>query len=106
MVFDGSCKSKSGLSLNDVLFKGPILQDDLIVIVTRFRTHKYAFSADIKKMYRQVWVDNADRDYQCILWRGDPNEPIKKYRLCTVTYETVPASFLLVACRGVPNGGG
>ncbi|CAI6373559.1 unnamed protein product [Macrosiphum euphorbiae] len=49
-------------------------------------------------MYRQVWVDNADRDYQRILWRGDPNEPIKKYRLCTVTYGTVPASFLSVAC--------
>ncbi|CAI6357820.1 unnamed protein product [Macrosiphum euphorbiae] len=76
----------------------PILQDDLTLIVTRFRTHKYAFSADIKKMYRQVWVDNADRDYQRILWRGDPNEPIKKYRLCTVTYGTVPASFLSVAC--------
>lgn len=32
------------------------------------------------------------------MWRGDPNEPIKKYRLCTVTYGTVPASFLSVAC--------
>ncbi|CAI6362986.1 unnamed protein product [Macrosiphum euphorbiae] len=98
VVFDGSCKSDSGLSLNDVLLKGPMLQNDLTLIVARFRTHKYAFSADIKKMYRQVWVDNADRDYQRILWRGDPNEPINKYRLCTVTYGTVPASFLSVAC--------
>lgn len=49
VVFDGSCKSDSGLSLNDVLLKGPMLQDDLTLIVARFRTHKYAFSADIKK---------------------------------------------------------
>jgi len=93
VVFDGSCKSDSGLSL-----KGFMLQGDLTLTVARFHTHKYAFSADIKKMYRQVWVDNADRDYQRILWRGDPNESIKKYRLCTVTYGTVPASFLSVAC--------
>uniref|UniRef100_A0A2S2PTX9 Integrase catalytic domain-containing protein n=1 Tax=Schizaphis graminum TaxID=13262 RepID=A0A2S2PTX9_SCHGA len=98
VVFDGSCKSETGLSLNDVLLKGPILQEELTLIVARFRTHKYAFSADIKKMYRQVWVDTADQDYQRILWRSDPNEPIKKYRLCTVTYGTVPASFLSVAC--------
>ncbi|XP_025191756.1 uncharacterized protein LOC112592006 [Melanaphis sacchari] len=60
VVFDGSCKSESGLSLNDVLLKGPILQNELILIVARFRTQKYAFSADIKKMYSQVWVDKAD----------------------------------------------
>lgn len=98
VVFDGSCKTDSGLSLNDVLYKGPVLQDDLILIVIRFRTHRYAFSADIKKMYRQVWVDSNDRNYQRILWRDKINEPIKTYRLCTVTYGTVPASFLSVAC--------
>ncbi|XP_022165743.1 uncharacterized protein LOC111030521, partial [Myzus persicae] len=49
-------------------------------------------------MYRQVWVDSNGRNYQRILWRDKINEPIKTYRLCTVTYGTVPASFLSVAC--------
>jgi len=97
LYFDGSYTPESGLSLNDVLLKGSILLDELTLIVTRFCVHKYAFSADIKKMYRQIWINNANRDYQRILWRGDPNEPIKKYRLCTVTYGTVPTSFLSVA---------
>ncbi|KAF0704031.1 Integrase catalytic domain-containing protein [Aphis craccivora] len=54
VVFDGSCKSESGLSLNDVLLKGLISQDELTLIVAKFRVHKYAFSADIKKIYRQI----------------------------------------------------
>lgn len=98
VVFDSLCKTESGLSLNDVLLKGATLQDELILIIARFRTHNYAFSADIKIMYRQVWIDKADRDYQRILWRDDPNGAIKKYRLGTVTYGTVSASFLSVAC--------
>jgi len=45
-----------------------MLQDDLILIVVRFRTPRYAFLADIKKMYRQIiWLDSNGRDYQRIL---------------------------------------
>lgn len=57
VVFDASCKSSSGISLNDALMVGPAIQQDLFSIVTRFRTHQYALSADITKMYRQIWVD-------------------------------------------------
>jgi len=53
VVFDASSKTDTGLSLNDVLMKGPVIQEELIKIITRFRTHKYAFSSDITKMYRK-----------------------------------------------------
>ncbi len=51
VVFDASCKSDNGISLNDTLLKGPVLQGDLLFILTRFRTHNYVLSADIIKMY-------------------------------------------------------
>ncbi|XP_075210280.1 uncharacterized protein LOC142317608 [Lycorma delicatula] len=47
-------------------------------------------------MYRQIRVNDADCELQRILWRSHPEEPIKQYKLKTVTYGTAPASFLAV----------
>jgi hypothetical protein len=38
VVFDGSCRSHNGLSLNDTLFVGPTIQQDLYSIVLQFRS--------------------------------------------------------------------
>jgi len=37
VVFDASCRSSSGVSLNDALLLEPIVQQDLISILMRFR---------------------------------------------------------------------
>lgn len=97
-VFNASSPTSSGYSLNDVLMKGPVLQEDLFSIMVRFRTKKFAFTADIEKMYRQVRVKEEDRKLQCILWRDKPSEPIRTYELNTVTYGTKPASYLATKC--------
>ena len=73
VVFDGSAKSSSGISLNDLLHVGPVVQPDLYSIVLRFRTHHICFTADIAKMYRQILVHPDDRDLQRILWRPTPD---------------------------------
>jgi hypothetical protein len=49
-------------------------------------------------MYRQIKVIKDQRNYQRILWREKPDLPIKTYQLTTVTYGTVPASFLAIGC--------
>ncbi|XP_023289526.1 uncharacterized protein LOC111674256 [Orussus abietinus] len=67
VVFDGSAKTTSGLSLNDVQRVGPTVQDDLFSIILRFRKHTFVISADITKMYRQINVYKAERDFQRIL---------------------------------------
>lgn len=43
VVFDGSAKSSSGVSINDVLMTGPTIQNDLIAILLRFRGCQYVF---------------------------------------------------------------
>ncbi|XP_022170758.1 uncharacterized protein LOC111034046 [Myzus persicae] len=98
VVFDGSCKTTSGLNLNDVLLKGPNIQQELVCILARFRTHHYALSADITKMNRQIWIESKHRRYQMIIWSEEVNQPIKIYQLKTVTYGTTPASYLSTAC--------
>ncbi|GFY72408.1 uncharacterized protein TNIN_327651 [Trichonephila inaurata madagascariensis] len=37
-------------------------------------------------MFRQIKVHEEDVDWQRILWRDSPTEPIKEYRLLTLTY--------------------
>lgn len=98
VVFDASCKSSSGLSLNDALMIGPVVQQDLMSILMRFRTFAYVFVADVIKMYRQILVNPAQTKLQRILWRADTKSEIETYELTTVTYGTAPASYLATRC--------
>ena len=98
VVFDASCKSSNGVSLNDTMLVGPKLQPDLFEILTKFRFYRYALTADIAKMYRQVLIHESHRNFQCILWRNDSEEPVHILRLKTVTYGTSAAPFLAVRC--------
>ncbi|XP_058837171.1 uncharacterized protein LOC131693407 [Topomyia yanbarensis] len=93
-VFDASCKSCSGLSLNDVLLAGPTIQDSLLSIVLRFRIHAFVITGDIAKMYRQILVHPADQPLQRIFWREKRSDSLKTYQLLTVTYGTNSAPFL------------
>ncbi|XP_072403050.1 uncharacterized protein [Diabrotica undecimpunctata] len=96
VVFDGSCSSSSGWSLNDIQMVGPTIQNDLFHILLRFRQHKYVVSADICKMYRQVSIHPPQRNLQQILWREKPSDPLLEFQLNTVTYGTSSASYLAI----------
>ncbi|XP_018377833.1 PREDICTED: uncharacterized protein LOC108770661 [Trachymyrmex cornetzi] len=98
VVFDASAKNNQGVSLNDALLIGPVLQDNLIDIVLRFRFYKVAITADLQKMYRQVLVHHDEREFQRILWRFSPDEPVQEYHLNTVTYGQSCASYLAIRC--------
>lgn len=96
VVFDASCKTSSGKSLNDMLRTGPQIQEDIVNIQLRFRMKKVALVADVVKMYRQVLVEDNDKSLQRILWRFNSEEQIKVYELNTVTYGTACAPFLAI----------
>ncbi|XP_015119530.1 uncharacterized protein LOC107042842 [Diachasma alloeum] len=96
VVFDGSARSSSGVSLNEALMVGPTIQDDILSLVLRFRLHNYIFTGDIEKMYRQVLIRPEDTKYQRILWREHGN--INTYELQTVTFGLSSAPFLAVRC--------
>ncbi|XP_055370715.1 uncharacterized protein LOC129605155 [Condylostylus longicornis] len=98
VVFDASCKTTSGVSLNDIMMKGPKVQSDLFNILLRFRMYKYVVTADIKQMYRQIMVADEDRKLQMIMWRSKPQNKIKYYQLNTVTYGTRSAPYLATRC--------
>ncbi|XP_055612618.1 uncharacterized protein LOC129759241, partial [Uranotaenia lowii] len=94
VVFDASAKTSTGSSLNEALLVGPVVQDDLLSIIMRFRTYPVAVVADIEKMYRQIWLHPDDTPCQRIFWRFDQNGPLRTYELQTVTYGLGPSSYL------------
>ncbi|XP_070074043.1 uncharacterized protein [Drosophila takahashii] len=98
VVFDASSRTSTQVALNDILMVGPTIQEELYSTLLRFRLHKFALAADVKKMYRQVIVDEADRNFQLIVWRRDPSESLKIFKLNTVTYGTSPAPYLAFRC--------
>ncbi|XP_038106567.1 uncharacterized protein LOC119766204 [Culex quinquefasciatus] len=98
VVFDGSCGTSSGVSLNDALMVGPVVQSDLLSTVLRFRLHRVALIADVEKMYRQIRVTLSDQRLQRIYWRDNEDEPVKTYELSTVTYGTSSAPYLATRC--------
>ncbi|GFX26435.1 pro-Pol polyprotein [Trichonephila clavipes] len=96
VVFDGSAKSSNGVYLNDKLMVGPQLQTDLTTLFVRFKTHKIAITADIGKMYRQITLQ--DSDFQRIVSRNSPFEPIQDFRLTRIAYGTASAPYLAIKC--------
>ena len=72
VVCDGSAKTKKGnLSLNECLFRGPVILEDLGGLLMRFRSHKIAIVADIEKAFLQIGILPEDRDVTRILWVKD-----------------------------------
>ncbi|XP_070170716.1 uncharacterized protein [Polyergus mexicanus] len=94
VVFNASCKTSNGSTLNNHLMTGPKLQRDLSSIILRWRQFRYVYTADIEKMFRQIRVHRDDVDFLRIFWRSNINSPIQSYRLLTVTYGTAPAPYL------------
>ena len=92
-VFDASAKSSSGVSLNDTLLVGPTIHPPLIDVLLRFRMHRVAMTADVSKMYRAIELAPDDRDLHRFVWRSDPAEPLKDFRMTRLTFGVSASSF-------------
>ncbi|GFV26966.1 uncharacterized protein TNCV_1754251 [Trichonephila clavipes] len=94
VVFNCSSLTDNGISLNDIQYNGGVIQEDLYAQMLRFRTYTYAFTADIKMMYRTILINSKQRNLQRIVWCESEHESPKIYELSTVTYGTVSAPYL------------
>ncbi|GFS57019.1 uncharacterized protein TNCV_4238131 [Trichonephila clavipes] len=94
VVFNCSSLTNNGISLNDIQYNGGVIQEDLYTQMLRFRTYTYAFTADIKMMYRTILINPKQRNLRRIVWCESEHESLKIYELSTVTYGTVSAPYL------------
>ncbi|XP_059224813.1 uncharacterized protein LOC131997647 [Stomoxys calcitrans] len=96
VVFNASKKTTSGFSLNDVLYTGPTLQNDLMNVILRWRLFQYVFNGDIQKMYRQILVDERDQQYQRCIFKKTLTDPVQDFALKTVTFGVNCAPYLAI----------
>ncbi|XP_071576701.1 uncharacterized protein [Temnothorax nylanderi] len=96
VVFNGSSRTPTGYSLNDILFTGAKLQINLFDVLILWRRFPFVFSFDMMKMYRQILIHPDDRDLQRILWilQSEGVLTIQTFQLNTVTYGEICAPFL------------
>lgn len=96
VVFDASAKTSNGTSLNDIVYTGPKLQNDIVDIITSLRLDAVVFTADISKMYRNIELRPEDRKYQHIFWRDSVKDPVREFECNTVTYGVSSSPYLAI----------
>jgi len=68
IVVDASAKCE-GLALNDVIYQGPKLQNELFNVLLHFRQYPVALACDIAEMYLRIKMNSKDRSFHRFLWR-------------------------------------
>ncbi|XP_055308887.1 uncharacterized protein LOC129572810 [Sitodiplosis mosellana] len=95
-VYNASNKTANGKSLNEQLVVGKIDQSSIFELIMRWREPKIAVIADLEKMYKQIRLNENQQHLQMILWRESCDEPIKSYKMTTVTFGLKDAPYLAI----------
>jgi hypothetical protein len=102
IVYDASAKCrKDASSLNECLFRGPVILPDLCSVIIRFRLNEIALIADIEKAFLQLSLKPSERDVTRFLWFEDTKKldinNTEVYRFARVPFGIVSSPFLLGA---------
>ena len=102
IVYDASAKLRGGKSLNECLYRGPIIMPDLADLLIRFRVPKIAMWADIEKAFHTLELAEEDREVTKFIWVKDIQKPISNQniqylRFAKVPFGVISSPFLLSA---------
>ena len=73
MVYDGALII-NGISINDMVYRGPLFLGSLVRVLIRFRQHAFGVTGDIRNMFFQVKLHPRDRNILRFL-------PLKDHRV-------------------------
>ncbi|XP_063635114.1 uncharacterized protein LOC134805841 [Cydia splendana] len=90
LVYDASAKTNGYKSLNECLYRGPLLLKDLTGLLIRFREHRIAIVADVEKTFLQVGLQEEDRDVTRFLWLRDITQAPSPQNLLHLRFRRVP----------------
>ena len=94
VVFDGSAKTSTKVSLNDMLLPTPNLYPLLTDVLLEFRTHHITVIGDIHKMFREIALDKRDRDMHRFLARDPDTNRLHNCRMKRLTFGIASSPFL------------
>ncbi|XP_077397336.1 BCAS3 microtubule associated cell migration factor isoform X1 [Festucalex cinctus] len=93
-----------GVSLNDLLYKGPDVLNQIRGVLLRFRTGLHAALCDVKKMYNSVWLEDREVHVHRFLWRDNPEDEMEVFAVVRVNMGDKPAGCIAqVAMRETAN---
>ena len=75
-----------GLSLNDIMMKGPSALNDILSVTLGFRSHQVAIVKDISKFYQSVQAVERDQHLRRVLHLAEDEKTIKIYKTTTVNF--------------------
>ena len=81
IMYDASTKSSNNPSLNDCLLKGPKFNQLILDLLVRFRSYKFALTADLEKTFLMVPIEEADRDVLWFIWLDDVSKESPNLRI-------------------------
>ncbi|XP_055636812.1 uncharacterized protein LOC129775759 [Toxorhynchites rutilus septentrionalis] len=85
LVWDAAAKVE-GMSLNSQLLEGPDMLTPLVSVIIGFRERRIAFGADIREMYHQLRIIEADKQAQRFLFRANKTDPPSVYVMDVATF--------------------
>ncbi|XP_073965185.1 uncharacterized protein [Choristoneura fumiferana] len=77
IVYDASIRGSGKKSLNECLYSGPSMLEDLTALLLKFRTKRVAIVADVEKAFLQIGLQEKDRDVTRFLWSTKQNGKIQ-----------------------------
>lgn len=93
IVFNASCVSGSGKSINQCLYQGRCLLPEIAHVIIRWRMMIIAFVLDLTKMFLRVKL-HQDKDYLRFLWRFCNTETTARiFRMVAVTFGVISSPF-------------
>ena len=96
-------KEKENKSMNECLYRGLVMLNDLCGLLMRFRLNSIAVVADIENAFVQFGLQPDQRDVTRFIWLKNytqaqvDSDNIQEYRFCRVPFGVIPSSFLLGA---------
>jgi hypothetical protein len=84
-VFDGRAKYFNK-SLNDAIYPGPNLANELVVVMLRFRHKQIAICSDISEMFLNIVLAPEDRVYHRFLFRPDRDGETREFEFQRHTF--------------------
>ena len=93
VIFYASAKYQR-TSLNENLLSGIDFLNNLVNIITKFWTGKYAIIGDIDKIFHQVRVCESDIDALHFVWREKPEDQLLDYAMLVHLFGKVDSTWL------------
>nr|CAD2200109.1 unnamed protein product [Meloidogyne enterolobii] len=91
IVFAANCKTaEEKISLNDIIYRGPVLLPDLCGLLIRIRTFPILTSADVKSAFHQIGLKENQRDLMRFLLPKNWNLPPTNLNLAYWRWTKMP----------------